>query len=284
MISLVGAVLGIGAIAGAVAVGTRMWTRAGTELRARLEEGKRKGAGPPAAARVDPGGLKSLPAPVTRYFAFALQGRHDPITAVTIRWVGDFQSKPGGGWSPFTAEQHYTTDPPGFVWDARIRMMPIVPVLVRDSYVRGNAGMAGRIGGVIPVVNARGTAELAAGALVRYLGEAVWFPTTLLPTQDGSMSWDAIDDSTARATLRDGELSVSADFHFAAGGEITRMTAMRYRDVNGEGVLTPFEGRYRDYELVDGVMVPGAAEVAWVLPDGPFPYWRARPAQISYNL
>jgi hypothetical protein len=34
-----------------------------------------------------------------------------------VRWVGEFQMRPGGGWRSFTAEQHFTAHPPGFVWD-----------------------------------------------------------------------------------------------------------------------------------------------------------------------
>lgn len=51
-------------------------------------------------------------------------------------------------------------------------------------------------------------------------------------------------DRAQRGPARRGGTTVSADFHFAPTGEITGMTAMRYRDVNGAGVLTPFEGRY----------------------------------------
>jgi hypothetical protein len=135
--------------------------------------------------------------------------------------------KPDGAWSPFTAEQRFTGAPPGFVWDAEVRMMPLVPVRVRDSYVAGQGQMLGRVGGVVSVVNEGGTREMALGA---------------------------------------------------------RMTALRYRDVNGAGVLTPFEGRYERFIREQGVMVPGAAEVAWLLPEGRFAYWRGRPSGISYEL
>ena len=95
------------------------------------------------------------------------------------------------------------------------------------------------------------------------------------------MRWGAIDDNTARATVTDGPTRVSAEFHFAPRGEITRVTAIPYRDVNGVGVLTPFEGRYRDYARRNGVLIPMAAEVAWLLPEGRFPYWRGRPVEIA---
>jgi len=61
------------------------------------------------------------------------------------------------------------------------------------------------------------------------------------------------------------------------------MTAMRYRDVDGMGVLTPFEGRYSDDARRNGVMIPTVAEVAWVLPQGRFPYGRGQVVTIAYD-
>ena len=190
--------------------------------------------------------------------------------------------EPGGQWVPFSAEQQFTVGPPGFVWDARFRMMPLIPVLVRDSYVAGDGEMIGRVGGVASVVDEGGTPEMAQSALARWLGEAVWFPAAFLPGE--GVAWQAIDDSTARATVTDGALSVSADFHFAASGEVIGMSAMRYRDVNGRGVLTPFEGRYHGFERREGVMIPSSAEVAWLLPEGPYAYWRGRPVAVRFDL
>jgi hypothetical protein len=142
------------------------------------------------------------------------------------------------------------------------------------------AEVAGEPGDLPPPV-----ARYFAYALARWLGEAVWFPTALVPGRapGEGVQWAAMDDSIARATITDGGTTVSAEFHFAATGEITGMTAMRYRDVNGAGVLTPFEGRYRDYTRRDGVMVPMSAEVAWLLPEGRFAYWRGRPEQVEYD-
>lgn len=226
--------------------------------------------------------LADLPAPVARYFAFAVPDGQRRIRVARVHWAGDMRLQPVAEWSPFTAEQRFTVSPPGFVWDARVRMMPLIPVRVRDSYIAGEGQMLGRIGGVVNVVNEGGTREMAASALVRWLGEAAWFPTALLP--GGGVTWQPVDDSAARATITDGAIRVSGDFRFAPSGEMTAMTAVRYRDVNGTGVETPFEGRYHGFERRQGVMVPKSAEVAWLLPEGRFAYWRGRPTDIAYDF
>lgn len=222
-----------------------------------------------------------LPVPVARYFAFALSEGQHQIREAHIRWNGQMALRPDA-WSDFTADQQFSASSPGFVWDASVHMIPLMPVLVRDSYIARFGGMVGRIGGLLTIVNSQGSHEIAQSALARWLGEAAWFPTALLP--GGAVSWSPIDDNTARATLRDGDITVSAEFHFAPTGEMTRMTTMRYREVNGTHVLTPFEGHYFDFERRAGMMVPTRAEVAWLLPSGPYAYWRASPASVAYEF
>ena len=148
--------------------------------------------------------------------------------------------------------------------------------------MRLRRGFVGRFGGVATVVSEGGTPEMAQSTLARWLGEAAWFPLALVPGE--GVTWEGVDDSTARATLTDGTVHVSGDFHFASTGELTGMTAMRYRDVDGRSVLTPFEGRYGSFERREGMMIPSTAEVAWLLPEGRFAYWRGRPIEISYEL
>jgi hypothetical protein len=269
------------AAAATVAIGAVAWRRT-TARRFDLLADPMRRRGPDAAASVSPADLAGLPAPVARYFAFALPEGQYRIRTARIRWAGEMRLRPDASWSPFEAEQRFTVAPPGFVWDAAVRPMPFVPVRVRDSYIAGQGQMLGRLGGVATVVSEGGTPEMARSALARWLGEAAWFPTALLPGE--GITWDAVDDSTARATVTDGAVSASADFHFASSGEMTGMTAVRYRDVDGRSVLTPFEGRYGSFERREGVMVPASAEVAWLLPEGRFAYWRARPVAVRHDV
>jgi hypothetical protein len=266
--------------AAALVVGAHLWRRGTTRRIAALTQ-RAQLHGASEQRRFRRADLTDLPAPVARYFAFALPDGQAPIRLARVRWVGDMRLQPIAAWTPFTADQQFTTSPPGFVWDAKVKMMPLIPVRVRDSYVAGVGEMLGRLGGLVNVVNEGGTREMASSALVRWLGEAPWFPTALLPGE--GVTWQPVDDSTARATVTDRDIRVSAAFHFAPSGEMTRMTATRFRDVDGQGVETPFEGRYDGFDRRHGLMVPRSAEVAWLLPEGRFAYWRGRPNEIAYE-
>lgn len=267
--------------AAAVAIGSVAWRRT-TARRLDLLADAMRQRSPDAAPPLRHAELAALPAPVARYFAFTLPEGERRVRTAHIRWEGEMRLRPDAAWSPYTAAQSFTTYPPGFLWDAAVRMMPLVTVRVRDSYIASQGRMLGRLGGVATVVSEGGTPEMAQSALARWLGEAAWFPTALLAGE--GVTWEAVDDSTARATVTDGVVRVSGDFHFSPTGELTSMTAMRYRDVNGRGVLTQFEGRYGPFARVEGVMIPTTAEVAWLLPEGRFAYWRGRPVEVSYDL
>jgi len=133
---------------------------------------------------------------------------------------------------------------------------------------------------VLTVADARGTPEMARGELMRFLAEATWYPTRLLP--GNGMSWDAIDDSTARATLRDSVVDASLEFHFDAQGFVREVsTSARDRTVGDRLVPTPWRGRFWNYALRNGMRIPLDGEVEWVLPGGPLPYWRGHIASIT---
>ncbi|MDQ2944639.1 MAG: hypothetical protein M3Y27_01615 [Acidobacteriota bacterium] len=104
----------------------------------------------------------------------------------------------------------------------------------------------------------------------------------MLPGQ--GITWTELGPTTARATLTDRETTVSVDVQFAEHGGIERISTMRYRDVNGSLVLTPWIGYFRDYTCTQGMMIPMAADVQWSLPEGAFSVWRGHIVTAEYQL
>jgi hypothetical protein len=178
-------------------------------------------------------------------------------------------------WRRMRATETFSICDPGFVWEARIDAYPFVPVLVRDSYDQGKAGMRASVLGLFTVMNTPASRELNAGALQRYLGEAVWFPTALLPIS--GVRWTAIDDRSALATLTDHDTTVSLIFHFNEKDEVERVsTPARLREVKGQYIPTPWSVTCRDYALHNGMRIPTYCEVSWELETGLFTYWKGR--------
>lgn len=220
---------------------------------------------------------ESLPEPVARYFRAVADGDLPHVQYMRLRQTGVFKlGEDESSWTPFHATQHITLHAPGFVWDARFQLPPI---RVRDAYVSGHGTMLVRLPGVATLVDEHDKDELDRGALLRYLAEAAWFPMALLPS--GRLRWSAVDDRAARATLIDGEVEVSATFRFDNDGDIVGVSAERFREVEGNYVLTPWRGRFWNHASHNGLRIPTSGEVAWILPEGELVYWRATVSDIE---
>jgi hypothetical protein len=219
---------------------------------------------------------------VPRYFERALPVGQGRIAWARVQQRGSFLVRAPGRWREFRATQTFTTRPPGFVWDARIRMLPGVAIVVRDAFHQGAGSMRATLLG-LRLADTAGTPAIAAAALQRYLAEAPLLPTALLPPS--GVSWTAIDSSCARACLAAGTTRVSLDFRFGRDGLVESVYApARMRDVKGQGVPTPWQGRWWGYEEQDSVLAPRRGEVEWLLPQGPQPYWRGEITRIEYEL
>jgi hypothetical protein len=268
------------AIMVAIVYGAYRWHVGTKVLRAQL----RATRVPITPATYDPRELEGLPLPVQRYFRAVLTEGQPIVAAVRVAHAGQFNmDETHAKWRAFTSDQLVITRRPGFDWDARIRLAPGLHVFVHDAYVAGEGFLHAALGGLITVADLRGTPEVAEGELLRFLAEAAWYPTALLPSQ--GVRWDAIDDTSARASLVDGATTVSLVFRFDAEGLIhTAHAAARSRTVNGALVATPWQGRFWAHEVRGGMRIPLHGEVAWLLPERPLSYWRGRITDIVYEF
>jgi hypothetical protein len=239
----------------------------------------------PTPTRFDTRELEGLPAPVQRYFRVALQDGQPIIAAMSVTHTGTFNmSETAEQWKPFTSKQRVITRRPGFDWDARVMISPGVPVLIHDAYIAGSGLLHGAIFGLVTVVNMADTPEIAQGELLRFFAEAAWYPTALLPSQ--GVRWEAVDETSARATLTDGTLAVTLLFRFNKDGLIeTARAEARGRGVtDGKTVFAPWQCRFWNYAVRDGMRIPLEGEVAWILLEGAKLYYRGTTTSLIYEF
>ena len=278
---MLGVVFGVVVVVAAtVLFGGFHWKSGTRELRGRLEAARL----PIEPGVFDSGELELLPTPVQHYFREVLKDGQPIVAAVNVAHTGTFNiSETGEQWKPFTSNQRVVTRRPGFDWNGRILMVPGLPVRVHDAYVAGEGILHAAVLGLVSMAKLRGTGEVARGELMRFLAEAVWYPTALLPSQ--GVVWDAVDDRSSRATLEDGDLTLTLLFPFNEDQTIDTVRAeTRGRTMGGTVVPTPWRGRFWDYAMRDGMRVPLNGEAAWLLPEGPKPYWRGRITRLSYEF
>jgi hypothetical protein len=276
--------LGVLAIAwiALAAYGRWRWATATQALLRQLEADRR----PASTSRYNARELEGLPAPVQRYFRAVLWDGQPIVTAVTVQHAGTFNVTALEGrerWMAFTSEQRVITNRPGFVWNARISMAPGIAVLVHDAYAGGVGTLHPAVLGVFSLTNQHGTGDIARGELMRFMLEAAWYPTALLPSQ--GVTWVAVDAESADATMVDGDISMTMRFTFGADGLIESVRAdARGALVGDKVVMMPWEGRMSYYQQRDGLRVPLTGEAAWLTEGGRKPYWRGTITSATYEF
>ncbi len=273
------AVGGAACAAAVLALGAWRW-RAGTRRLRRTIESARL---PHATRRVDFAAIASLPPPVRRYFETALSDGQPIVAAANLEHAGTFDAgAKAPEWRRFTSTQRVVTRARGFDWDAKIAVFPGVAVRVHDAYVEGDGFLHASVAGLVTVAHLQGAGDIARGELLRFVAEAAWYPTALLPGE--GVRWEAIDARSARATVRDRDVEASLVFGFADDGSIDTVYAeARGRTVGRDIVPTPWRGRFWNAVRRDGMLVPLDGEVSWLLAEGARPYWRGHVASIAYE-
>lgn len=255
------------------------WQSGTQQIRARLVAAQR----PITPVRFQAAELQGLPAPVQAYFRQVLTPDQLLISGVHVRQQGQMLLSEGStDWRDFTANQWVYNQRPGFDWDARVAVVPGVRVHVHDSYVAGVGILKASVMGLYTVAHEEGPA-LAESELLRFLAEAAWYPTSLLPSQ--GVVWQAVDAQHARATLTEGGVKASLVFGFDRQGLIETVRAdARLRQTGTRPVATPWLGRFSAYQRRAGMLVPMAGEVGWEMGGRYQPYWRGSIVDLGYEF
>ena len=257
----------------------------------RLESGRGAEAAnplqPTPPTRYDARELEGLPAPVQRYFRAVLRDGQPIVSAVTIEMAGTINmSATTEQWKQFTSTQRVVTGGggarPGFMWDAKIAMLPGIKVHVVDSYITGTGLVRAALLGLFKMADISGGGEMARGEFMRFFAETPWYSTALLPSQ--GVQWSAVDARSAAATIVDGPVALTLLFHFNDAGLIDSVRAeARGGLVGNEMLMRPWECRLSDYQQQGDMLIPMAGEAAWIRPDGHKTYFRGSVKTLAYE-
>lgn len=220
----------------------------------------------------DPAQLVGLPVPVQRYFRHVLTPGQPYIRSVRLRHDGKFKTDLKKDWISITGDEYFVADKPAYIWVGTTTWFS-----ARDQYRAGRGSLTVKLLGTLTIQHASGP-NVDEGELLRYLAEAVWFPTSLLP--GGPAVWSPIDNDSATLTLSDHGLTVSCIMHFNEQGEMVRYQAQRYSDMTNR---LPWTGQLADYREINGVKIPFQATAAWVIDGVEQPYARFTVREIEYN-
>ncbi len=223
--------------------------------------------------------LTGLPEPVQRYLRYVGVVGKEPIRTVHLTQQGSMKQQPGQKWMPLVAQQYDTTNPPAFLWSCMMRPFPFAWISAMDQFTGGHGSMVIKLLSFITVGNAHGP-EMDRGELQRYLAEMIWFPTAWF---SAAIEWQAIDTYSVQATFRESGVTGSVVLHVNEHGQLTHVTADRYKEEHGRYLLAPWSAQCNEYQEVDGMRIPTSIEITWHLASGEFTWFRCKLTEIEYN-
>jgi hypothetical protein len=198
---------------------------------------------------------------------------------VYLEQTGRFRMGPDRPWMPMRAVQTYTTQPPSFEWKARFKLFGLPLLRARDRYQDGYGHMWGKLAGLITVFDVHGE-KLDQGAMLRYLSEAIWFPIAFL---GDNMTWESIDDHSARVTMSDASRQVSGILHVDSAGRPVNFTCQRYYMQGDDFTLEDWSTPMNGYGLMGGLNLPLEGSAQWKLADGDYTYIELEITKIEYS-
>ncbi len=147
----------------------------------------------------------------------------------------------------------------------------------RDTYIVGKGRLTVLLFSLFKIVNSQGE-KTDQGEVFRWIGESVWFPTNLLPSEN--LQWSPIDSSSTKLTFNHKDISVSYIVNFNDRNEITQMETKRYM---GEDDLENWVGEFRNYKEINSVIIPTEIKAIWKLKTGDYSYARFNIKKIEYD-
>lgn len=222
--------------------------------------------------------LAPLPEPVKKYLRYVGAVGKPKVHNVKIVFEGEMRDK-DKDWFAFTSEQYNFFEDPTrlFFMKARINGLPTDGY---HCYKNGKASMAVRLLSLFPVVQID-KPELFPTETVTFFNDLCLFaPAALI---DGRISWEQIDDLSAKATFTTMGTTISAILYFNEKGQLVNFVS-NDRIAIDEMKTYPFSTPVKNYLNSNGFNLPTYGEGTWLYPDGEFVYGRFELKNVEYNV
>ncbi len=224
--------------------------------------------------------INSLPRPVRNWLVnTGIQGR-ERVRNVYLEQTGEIRLNPDQKWANVKAKQYINAEEPAFLWRVDMNLFSILPVKGRDKFQDGHGAMTIKLASLIPIVNVSSNPRIDEGALQRYLAELVWYPSTALSSY---VTWEGLDDSTAKATMNYKGITGSVNFHFTSEGEVRKITAKRYKGTDEAAQRRDWIIDVQESGSREGINMPTKMEVSWGLEEERFTWYRIDLTEMKYD-
>ena len=230
--------------------------------------------------------IEGLPDTVRRYLIFmGVVGRpRDWAFCATLR--GRVRLGPDQSWMPIEAEQYDTALEVARFFHMKARLFGVLPVLARDTYVKGHGRMLVKALDLFTVADGQGY-EFDLGELVTYLNDAILLAPSML--LGPNTEWAAGGSDAFDVALTDGELRVTARVVIDERG------AVRSFETMDRFVQDPFDRQHRlvrarwttpvvGWQNQSGRQLPTGGSAVWHLAQGDFKYVEIQFSDVVFNI
>jgi hypothetical protein len=233
-----------------------------------------------AGPAFDPTVIEALPEPAQRYFRYTIAPGTPLVSVAEIDMQGElgFGTRNEPAYRPMSAQQ-ILAPPRGLVW--RLRAGSISG---SDAATPATSWTRFWLFQIIPVVRVSGDADHHRSAFGRVVSEgAFWLPSSLLPSN--SVTWEPVDENTARATVSYRGYEQSVELSVSEDGQPESVLIQRWSNQNREKEYReqPFGGYLSDFREFDGYRLPMRVEGGNLIgtPDY-FPFYQAEIRAVRF--
>jgi hypothetical protein len=154
-----------------------------------------------------------------------------------------------------------------------------LPTIGYHSYKDGNAGMLIKLLSLFPLVHINGQ-ELYRTETVTFFNDLCLFaPAGLI---DDRITWEEIDEVSAKATFTTNGAEISAVLYFNQRGQLVNFISEDRISI-AEMKTFPFSTPVKNYQNINGYYLPTYGEAVWHYPNGKFVYGKFKVKEILYN-
>jgi len=220
----------------------------------------------------------ALPPIVTKWLAISRSTDKVP-SKIRLSQEGFMRSKPSADWMSFNAAQHYTINPPGFIWNSQIHA-GMMTIAGRDKFGNGKGNMLIKPFYIYNLANTSGP-EMDQGTMLRYMGELMWFPEAAVMDY---FHWEEIDSTSAALSMTYNGVTANGTFAFYNNGLVKSFTAQRFGNFDGEFRKETWEVWVNEHNVINGRLVGSKCKVTWKLKEGDFTWLLLDVKDISYEF
>ncbi len=222
--------------------------------------------------------IQFLPVPVQKYLRYTGALDKPKVRNMRITFDGEMRGR-RKDWFSFRSVQYNFFDQPSRLFFMKAKINGIT-VPGYHSYDNANATMDIRLFGLVSIVKEKGPIMNKAETVTVFNDMCIMAPAALI---DKRIQWEAIDDSSVKATFINDSIEISAILHFNEFGQLVNFISNDRHSVDDMKAY-PFSTPMMDYKEFDGRNIPSYGEAVWHYPDGEFIYGKFSLLEIEYNI